>query len=255
MSFDRAALTYDQDFTRTSIAQWLRRRVWARLDRMFQPGMRVLEIGCGTGEDAVYLAQRGVQVVATDASPEMLRITQEKAQAHKLTIQTALFDLNQPDTRNLTDQFDGVYSNFGALNCTPHWAQLAAYLAQITTSQGKIGLGVMGRFCLWESLWHGLHGDFATAKRRWSGQSVAVLADGSMLPVYYPAYKHLAADFAQHFRHTACLGIGVFLPPSDVYPVVEARPSIQRLLTGLESRLGHSLPGLADHYWLELDKN
>ena len=36
--------------------------VWRRLDDGFGPGDRVLELGCGTGEDAVHLAQRGVRV-------------------------------------------------------------------------------------------------------------------------------------------------------------------------------------------------
>ena len=46
--------------------------------------LRVLEIGCGTGEDALFLAQQGIHITATDASEEMLRITREKTENQEL---------------------------------------------------------------------------------------------------------------------------------------------------------------------------
>ena len=41
-------------------------------------GERVLELNCGTGEDAVHLARRGVRVLATDNSPRMLAAARSK---------------------------------------------------------------------------------------------------------------------------------------------------------------------------------
>ena len=46
----------------------LRGRVWQTLERTFTPGQHILELACGTGEDALWLAQRGIQVTATDGS-------------------------------------------------------------------------------------------------------------------------------------------------------------------------------------------
>ena len=40
--------------------------------RYLPPATRLLEIGCGTGRDAAFLAENGFAVVATDASAEML---------------------------------------------------------------------------------------------------------------------------------------------------------------------------------------
>ena len=67
--FDALAADYDRSFTASAIGQRMRAAVWRRLDTAFAPGERVLELNCGTGEDAVHLAERGVRVLATDVSP------------------------------------------------------------------------------------------------------------------------------------------------------------------------------------------
>jgi SAM-dependent methyltransferase len=199
-AFDGSAQHYDSDFTHTAIGQWLRARVWERLAQ-FQSGAHVLEIGCGTGEDAVWLAKRGVHVVATDASPAMLDQTRRKAHAenvaHLITIQ--LLDLNALPAPAEFGNLDGVYSNFGAINCTSDWAGLADLLGKIVSRDGKVMFGVMSPFCLWETLWHGVHLDFKTASRRWNGKNTSVLADGATLEVFYPRVRRLQKDFASDF--------------------------------------------------------
>jgi SAM-dependent methyltransferase len=70
-AFDRQAETYDR-FADGVIGRTLRARVHERLLDRFRAGHRVLELNCGTGVDAVRLAQHGVRVVATDVSAGML---------------------------------------------------------------------------------------------------------------------------------------------------------------------------------------
>ena len=72
------AADYDHSFSESAIGRRMRAAVWRRLDVAFQPGDRVLELNCGTGEDAVYLGRRGVRVLATDVSPAMLEVTRAK---------------------------------------------------------------------------------------------------------------------------------------------------------------------------------
>src|SRR5688572_32498217 len=84
-AFDRMATDYDQSFTAGAIGRRMRAAVWRRLDAAFRPGERVLELNCGTGEDAVYLGSRGVRVLATDSSPEMIAITRVKVARAGLT--------------------------------------------------------------------------------------------------------------------------------------------------------------------------
>lgn len=252
-SFDTAANTYDHDFTHTDLGRWLRGRVWERLSRLYPSGSFVLELGCGTGEDAVWLAQRGVQVLATDASPMMLEQTQAKAVAMGVELQTAILDLNALSP-NFSYQFDGVFSNFGPLNCTKEWSALAQFLRPRLKPNAHLGFGVMSPFCLWETLWHGAHLDFKTAARRWKRHTTATLPDGTTFPVYYPTPHRLAAAFAPYFQQTAILGLGVFLPPSDSFGVIEKRPRLARRLMALEQQWASYWPfrTWADHYWMEL---
>ena len=67
---------------------------------LFQPGDQVLELGCGTGEDAIWLAKRGVRVLATDGSPAMLEATARKAQAEGVSelIETRRLDFTRRRT-------------------------------------------------------------------------------------------------------------------------------------------------------------
>src|SRR5688500_7030413 len=58
-AFDALATDYDDRFTRGALGRLLRERVWARFDACFPPNGRILDVGSGTGEDAVYLAGRG----------------------------------------------------------------------------------------------------------------------------------------------------------------------------------------------------
>ena len=261
--FDSLAPIYDDAFTHTPIGQYLRGRIHARLDQNIHPGEHVLELGCGTGEDALHLAGRGVYVLATDASESMLDVARSKAQGNPL-LEFAHLDLRflplalrerGPGGEGLP--FDAAFSNFGPLNALDDWRPLAAWLAQQIKPGGMVGLGIMGPLCLWETAWHGLHGNFKTASRRWKG-SATFQADVSAAPmtVYYPSIARIQRDFAPHFRCTHVEPVGLFLPPSDAFAVIEKRPRLLAWLTALEDRSKQfaSLARFADHYWIEFTR-
>lgn len=246
--FDALAPAYDRDFTASPIARHLRARVHTRLDRHFQPGDHVLELGCGTGEDAPYLAGRGVRVTATDASPAMLGIARAKtADQPLITVQP--LDLNALPAD--FPAFDGAFASFGVLNCLTNWRPLAAWLAQRIPPGGIAAFGVMSPLCLWEIGWHGLHGDFRTAFRRLRRDTTF-----DRLPIRYPTIRRLTHDFAPHFRRAHVEPLGLALPPSDIYGVIERRPRLLRPLTALDTRLSRISPLAlcADHYWIEFER-
>lgn len=257
--FDSLAPTYDDTFAYTHIGRYLRRQVHACLDRHFRAGDYVLELGCGTGEDALYLAGRGVRVTATDVSEGMLEVARAKLRGNPL-VRIARLDLRRLTPLPLYGEgelFDGAFSNFGALNCLDDWRPLAEWLAGHIRPGGVAALGVMSPFCLWEIGWHGLHLDFRTAMRRWR-KSATFQPDEATQPVAvrYPTIRRLTRDFAPWFRCVQVQPIGLFLPPSDVFGVVEKRPRLLRLLTGLERRFASysKLALFADHYWIEFER-
>jgi len=68
---------------------------------------KALEIGCGTGTDAIWLAQNGFDVTAVDAVEVPIRLAREKAEKSKTNVQFHVLDfLNE----NLdTTPFDFVF--------------------------------------------------------------------------------------------------------------------------------------------------
>lgn len=251
--FDPLAADYDAQFTESVIGRWLRDRVHQRLARHWGAGAHVLELGCGTGADALRLAERGIRVTATDASAAMRAIAAAKTAATgRVTV--APLDLQHLPSSDFEGPFDGVLSNFGPLNVLDDWRGLAAWLAARMRPGGVVGAAVMGPVCAWEMGWHALHGDPRTALRRLrGGASFRPAPDQPAIAIHYPSISRLNADFAPHFRRVHVSALGVFLPPSDVYGAVERRPGLLRALLALEDRFGGwgPLARLADHYWIE----
>ena len=232
--FDHAAAAYDADFTHTPLARALRARVWARLDVRFAPGQSVLELGCGTGEDARRLAERGVRVVATDQSAAMLRVAAAKTAG--LPVTTAHLDLKAlaPSPALLAHApYAGVFSNFGAVNALADFAPLAAWLAPLVQPGGRVILVVMGRWCAWEIGWHLLRLQPRTAFRRLRRGGAVAHVGGAPLTVHYPSTAALQA------RLCPALQPGQRSPPRPVPAALLPRASHPPRLVPL-ARLQHS---------------
>ena len=50
--------------------------------------------------------------------------------------------------------FDGVYSSMGPLNCIPDLQPVADALALLVKPGGRVILGILNRYCLWETAWY-----------------------------------------------------------------------------------------------------
>lgn len=255
--FDALAATYDTEFTQTPLGRRLRARVWACLERHFRPGQHILELGCGTGEDAVWLAQRGITVTATDASAAMLAVAERKAACagvarRVITRQLALEALMGADFERA---FDGLLSNFGALNCVAPEV-VARSLGHCVRPGGRAVLVVMGPCCLWEIAWFLLHGHPRTAFRRLRPGGVTAEVGGQKVRVFYPAPGRLLRALAPEFRLLRLWGLGVALPTTDAASLVNWRPGLLDRLDWLEARLASAFPFrlLGDHYVLELER-
>ena len=98
---------------------------------------RLLELGAGTGQDSVFFKEHGLEVVATDASPEMVAKCREKGvEAHVMDFLSLSF---------APGSFDAAY----ALNCLLHVpnADLPAVLGAFRTvlaPRALLYIGVYG---------------------------------------------------------------------------------------------------------------
>jgi hypothetical protein len=157
---------------------------------------------------------------------------------------------------DLDGPFEGVLSNFGALNCVPDRRPLARALAGLVAPGGRVLVVVMGPFCPWEVAWHLFHGKPAAAFRRLRQGAPVPIAPGQAVQVWYPTPRRLRREFEPSFRRMGLTGIGCFLPPPYLEHLEDTKPRMIRRLAALESRWhGVSQLGwLADHYLLKLER-
>lgn len=257
--FDAAAAQYDQVFTGRRLGRWLRALVWEQLAEVFRPGEHLLELGCGTGADAIWLARRGVRVTATDASAGMLEIARQKAITAGVAehISFSLLDLAALAETPLPAQwFDGAFSNFGALNCLPDRRGLAEALARRVRPRGRVALVLMNPICPWEIAWHLVHGQPRTALRRLRGSAQAHVGGNATLRVWYPSPRRLAGELRPWFRPVKQVGIGALLPPSYLDHLLEQRPRLSAWLALCERRCAAAplLRWFNDHYLMVFER-
>lgn len=256
--FDGVAADYDERFTNTALACILRRRVWRRLGQSFSPGQHILELACGTGEDAVWLAKKGVHVTATDGSQEMIQLVQEKARQNGVTdllvTQTlSLQAIASGESLLENERFDGVFSNFGGLNTIDEWPALARSLAKLIRPGGRVVLVPMGPFCPWEIVWHLAHAQPKEAFRRFSGSSRAKIGQRT-IPVWYPSGRQLRWAFHPWFRQLSVESLGFWLPPGYLGQLLSRWPALWITLGGLDALTARLTSGAGDHYMIILER-
>jgi SAM-dependent methyltransferase len=248
-AFDGLARGYDAQFTSTALGRTLRAMAWRHFERSFACREYLLDIGCGTGEDAIHLAQLGHRVLATDASLQMVRMAAHKAERAGCADRIHFLWLPMEKLGELAgESFDGIYSNFGAVNCVQDFGALARDLARLVPPGAPVSLVLMGRYVPWEWAWYLARGDLATASRRIRRGGVSWRG----VRIQYPTPKTLARCFAPHFGAPHVRPLGLALPGSYAAPVLERSPRLLSLLTRLERHVRRqSLAAFSDHYCFE----
>ena len=118
-----------------------------QMSQRLQPGMTVLEIGCGTGSTAITLAQKhpGVEFIAEDFSQEMINIAKEKAA--DLGLENLTFNCSCAEEGLLGDtQFDMIIA-MNLILLVPDWRAL---VNQVASKLKPNGWWVTGHFWLGE---------------------------------------------------------------------------------------------------------
>ena len=101
------------------------------------PGMRVLDIGAGTGNASIPAAQAGAEVTASDLTPELLEAGRRRARDAGVELDWAVADAERlpfPDA-----SFDVVMSAIGVM-FAPHHQDAADELVRVCRPGGTIGL-------------------------------------------------------------------------------------------------------------------
>ncbi len=247
LAFDAIADGFDERFTPWLSVAVQRRAVRAELAGAFAPGASVIEIGGGTGEDALWLAQRGRRVVLTDASPAMVRQACAKLQrwSGARAEVCAAEDLQGFDPAEAP--FDGAFSNFAGLNCVGDLTPVARGLARLLRPGAPAILVVFGALCPGEWLVEALRGRPAAMFRRFARGEAPARLGGQAFTVHYHRRGELERAMAPWFQPKGRRGIGVFAPPSAAEPWISRHPGLLRVLEELDRGMAGPLAVFGDH--------
>ncbi|HEY1039332.1 MAG TPA: class I SAM-dependent methyltransferase, partial [Bacteroidia bacterium] len=212
----------------------------------------VLEINCGTGEDARWLGSQGLKVEASDISEGMIEVCKQKKVPANFSV---------CDTRNLlskynTQLFDMIFSNFGGLNCLNpgEIKQFMADSTELLKPNGMIAAVIMGRNCIWERYYFRKKKD-SRKNRRLAKTGVNTTIKGEHFLTYYYSPGEFYDAGKEYFELVACKPIGLFVPPSWFNQGFKNKKGLLGALYFFEKLFPVSFfADKADHYLILLQK-
>jgi SAM-dependent methyltransferase len=250
-AFDAIAPDYDAIYgpKKNAVMTWMRRESLTLLKTTFPRGSTLLEIGCGTGEEAVALARAGRRVVAIDISPRMTALTQAKAREAGLgnRVVAVAMPAGSIDALRPMDLFDGAYASFGALNCEPDLLEFGRAMGRLVRPGGGFVCSVMARFCPFEVAWFLLRGRprvaFRRLRRGWQSAPVAGRKSVEVsVATRYLAGRDLKEVLAPAFDLERALSLPLLLPPPYLDGVFREHRRSFAFLERWERRLRHRWP-------------
>jgi SAM-dependent methyltransferase len=249
-AFDAIAGDFDERYGAWASVAAQRRAVRRELLRAFPAGSRLLELGGGTGEDALFLAAHGRQVLLTDGAPAM--VEQAASKAARAGVGQALRTRCLPieTLEALADDgesFDGAFSNFAALNCVTDLSAVAGSLARLLPRDAHALLVLFGPLPPGEIVVQLARGRPRAALRRLERGPVPARIGAHRFTVTYPTPRAVARCFSPDFQLVRTRGIGVFVPPSAAEPAISRVPRVLATLEALDRVFAAPFAWLGDH--------
>lgn len=257
--FDHIA-TFDSVHARSAVGQLQRKQVWSYLEGITPhlDGLEILELNCGTGDDALLFSEKGFNIVATDVSEEMLKVTIQKANQFSMQnkISSHYLDLDAFDETLFDKKFDLVFCNFGVTNCInpDSLKKFLHKIPSILSPGGRFVAVVMPKFCLWESLYMLLKFRFRRAFRRMTNRGVFTDLHGSNLKTWYYNPTRIKKWAGSKFKVVATNPVGFALPPSQLESNFTRKKGFLLRLNKLEKKFQRVsiLSALADQFIIDL---
>jgi ubiquinone/menaquinone biosynthesis C-methylase UbiE len=253
--FDSASSKYDAEFTFSNIGKAQRRMVFKYLNPIIHQDKKlsILELNCGTGEDAIQFSKLGHHVIATDISKGMINLAQAKSKNVNFQIQ----DIKALQEESFETKFDLIISNFGGFNCLSK-SEIETFFktaSRLLHPNGKIVLVIMPKYCLWEKLYFSLKGDFKNAKRRQTSESVIANVDGAKVKTWYYNPEDITSITKGHYNTEKVKPIGITIPPSYLEKSFLSKQPFLSILKSIDNLMtGSFWSKYADHFLIELHK-
>lgn len=242
-AFNRVGGEIEAKVRENPIIAWMRETNRRELLATFSSGSSLLEVGCGAGADAVFLAERGFRVAAIDVSDRMVELTRDRAREQNVSsavraLRGRLSQLSGELSNLPWAPFDGAYANF-SLAYEASLRDVAATVRRLTRAGANFVFTLPNRWCLSAVGVSLVRGHWGRAFDRFrAGRSISVR--GVPLKVRDYTTPQVRRDLAGLFEVTAVRALPMFLPPSLLY-----HPAYDRLrgeLERLDDRWDGSFP-------------
>lgn len=257
-AFDSIAAAYDAVVTPNLVLQTIRDRTRSAVVDRVPAGSRLLDLGCGSGLDAVWFGRRGYRVVAMDWSAAMVREARRRVADEGLA---ASIDVRHHGIQRLDPvalgMFDAVYSDLGPLNCLPDLPAAAVTIAGLLRPDGIVAASVMARICPSEIALYTVRGQFARARLRFASNAVGVpLGDGTVWTRYYNPRGFQRAFIAAGFVRESLRGVGAVVPPPYCEHFAARHPALMSFLRYVDTAIGAwpFVRAMGDHFVMVLRK-
>lgn len=258
-AFSKQAGAFDAYDDGNTIIHYKRNRVREHVLRYLPMEGSILELNAGTGTDAVWFAERGYQVHATDIAEGMQERLKEKVQVRGLerNVTTELCSYTALDTLQSRGPYDLIYSNFAGLNCTGDLGDVLKSFWPLLRPGGQVTLVVLPPFCLWETLML-FRGKFRTAFRRLvSGRKgTRSHVEGHYFRCWYYSPSYVIRNLGEDYELLSLEGLCTLVPPSYIEGFAEKHPMAYRTLRVLENKWKTRWPwrSIGDYYIISFRK-
>ncbi|MVM30918.1 methyltransferase domain-containing protein [Spirosoma sp. HMF4905] len=257
-AFTKQSAVFDQTYASNSIVSYKREKIRSHVEKYVKTGSTILELNAGTGQDAVYFAQKGYSVHATDISEGMLSQLQKKVDRLELADLISHEQISFLDLEKLTNKgpFEAIFSNFGGLNCTQSLDKVISTFAPLLKPNGYVTLVIMPPFCLWEFL-HVVRGHFKVAFRRlFAKKGAKAHIDGVHFLCWYYPPSYVIKQLKKEFDLVSLEGVCTIVPPSYMEGFPDKYPGLWQFLKRAEAKFSTKFPfnRIGDYYAITLQK-
>jgi ubiquinone/menaquinone biosynthesis C-methylase UbiE len=257
-AFTKQSKFFDKLYNDDKIIQYKRQRVRDHILKYAKQNSFMLELNCGTGEDALFFAGKGFKVHATDISSGMLDELKEKIVhmncGDKISVEPCSF--NQLEFLQQQQTFNYIFSSFGGLNCTGQLGKVLHSFEKLLVPGGMITLVIISKFCLWESLLL-FKGRFKTAFRRFfAGKGEKAHVEGSFFKCWYYSPSFIKKQMQNGYEFLSLEGLCTIVPPSYIENFAEKYPGLFRFLIEKENKWKDKWPWnrMSDYFIISFRK-
>jgi len=212
IAYDIFSKDYDLGFLNNNIGTLCRKRVHAYLKRYIKENSFVLDIGCGTGEDALYVASLNCSVDAIDISKEMLKIAKNKSKSNPCGYRVR-FLKESVNSLKYNRDYDFVLLNFGVFNFIDDIPSFVEFIGKSLRDGGFLFIVSYNKLNFWEIIYFFIKKEISEIFRR-KKQNLSLHTGGTKIIVHPYAPRDIKKILSNKLNPVKITPVNSFIPPA-----------------------------------------